>query len=671
MKLRWKQNLAAAVGLVIAVTVMPPPRLQAQAWTPPTPEELAMKSVPEVPGAPAIYLYREEDSDDREQVLSFYFRVKVFSDGGKDLANIEIPFVSGSDGFKVSAISGRTIHPDGTIVPYSGKIEDKLIKKSHGGATVKAKVFTLPSVEVGSILEYRYKIHYSDEYAHAPDWYVQQDLFVRKAHYSWLPTAQALQNSNGDYVSHIGWFALLPDGAKVQQDKKGRFELDVSDVMPTVEEDYSPPMKSVSHRVLFYYLVYKSESEFWEREGKLWAQARDRFIGPNAGVRAATQALVAPGDTDEQKLRKIYAAVMAMENTRFTRARTAKEEQAAGLKEVESTDDVLARKRGTDDQLTELFVAMARAAGMKAYLGAIADRSQRIFLPGYLSLSQLDDYLAIVNVNGKEVTFDPGQRYCTYGQVSWRHVYTGGLRETETGTTFMRVPPGDFKADLTQRTAALKIEDDGMATGVVMLTYLGDAALEWRHDALSGDRTALEASLKTELEHMLPVGVDVTVSKIDNLEDGEKPLIVTYAVHGPVGTSTGKRLLLPTSLFENRHKPRFPGATREVGVDFKYPYSVQDAVRYTLPPLLDIESAPPAQPDVTKLKNTAGYQLSARHDGNGITVYRSLANGKIFYDKAEYPELKTFFATVESHDHDTLVLTRKPPASKSSDGSGN
>ena len=36
--------------------------------------------------------------------------------------------------------------------------------------------------------------------------------------------------------------------------------------------------------------------------------------------------------------------------------------------DVRTTDDVLARKRGTSDQLTALFVAMARAKGMKASL---------------------------------------------------------------------------------------------------------------------------------------------------------------------------------------------------------------------------------------------------------------------------------------------------------------
>ncbi len=50
---------------------------------------------------------------------------------------------------------------------------------------------------------------------------------------------------------------------------------------------------------------------------------------------------------------------------------------------------------------------MVRAAGMKAYLGAVSDRNERLFYPAYLSLNQLDDYIAIVSVDGKRHLLRP------------------------------------------------------------------------------------------------------------------------------------------------------------------------------------------------------------------------------------------------------------------------
>ena len=73
---------------------------------------------------------------------------------------------------------------------------------------------------------------------------------------------------------------------------------------------------------------------------------------------------------------------MKMENTDFTREHTSAEEKAEGLKLIHSTDDVLERKRGSSDQLTQLFVAMARAAGMKAYVISVTNQDRHLFVPG-------------------------------------------------------------------------------------------------------------------------------------------------------------------------------------------------------------------------------------------------------------------------------------------------
>src|SRR5205823_15112738 len=59
-----------------------------------------------------------------------------------------------------------------------------LVEKTQG-VKVMAKVFTLPDVQVGSIIEYRYKLRYDDHSLKSPDWYIQTDLWTRKSHYMW------------------------------------------------------------------------------------------------------------------------------------------------------------------------------------------------------------------------------------------------------------------------------------------------------------------------------------------------------------------------------------------------------------------------------------------------------------------------------------------------------
>ena len=288
-----------------------------------------------------------------------------------------------------------------------------------------AKVFTLPDVQVGSIIEYRYKLRLDDNWFMAPKWFIQSSLYTRKAHYTWKPTDQQLISSDEDGAptTSISWTKILPAGAQLKQTQlpatglsNGQyiFDLDVHDVPPAPEEDYMPPISSFTYRVLFYYSAYRSADDFWKNAGKHWAKLQDKFIGPGPAVSAAVRDLVLPTDTQDQKLRKIYAAVMRLENTNYTREHSAAEEKSQGLKEVRNTDDIWTRKRGNNDQITALFVAMARAAGMKAYLGVVTSRDHSLFYRAYLSMSQLDDDIAIVNVDGKDEYFDPGSRYCPY-----------------------------------------------------------------------------------------------------------------------------------------------------------------------------------------------------------------------------------------------------------------
>ncbi len=86
----------------------------------------------------------------------------------------------------IQAVEGRTIHADGTVIPFTGQPYDKELA-SAGGYTKMEKVFTLPDAQVGSILEFHYLIiHGADE---SPVWYVQQSLFVKKASFHFVPTS--------------------------------------------------------------------------------------------------------------------------------------------------------------------------------------------------------------------------------------------------------------------------------------------------------------------------------------------------------------------------------------------------------------------------------------------------------------------------------------------------
>ena len=647
--------IVRCLSLVLLAPMAPLVRAQ---WTAPTDEELKMTSQPEVPGAAAVYLFKEEISEDSLHMWSQYVRLKVLTEKGKDYANVELGQYYNKDlgNFTVSDIQGRTIHSDGTIIPFTGKPYEKMIEKGQG-VQQTAKVFTLPDVEVGSIIEYRYKLRYDEDSYYAPDWYVQSDLYTRKAHYLWKPTEEA---------SDVSWTQILPKGFAVQKSNKAsvnggtlNLDLDVHDIPPAPDEEFMPPIQSMSSRVMFYYATYPSVDEYWKGAGKDWSQDEDKFIGPDNKMKDVAASLVGDNDSNDQKLRKIYAAVMKLENTRFTRERSTAEDKAQGLKEAKNVDDIWERKRGTDDQMAELFVALARASGMQAYVMYVTSRDRNLFLPAYRSFSQLDDLIAIVNVDGKEQFFDPGQRFCQYGHLAWQHTMTQGIRQTDKGTAIALTPIEPLAASRTQRVAILAMDEHGAVTGTVRMAWTGADALKWRQAYLKGDDTSLNHDLQTAVENILPGGMEIHVGNIENLEDYEKQLIVNYTVKGQIGSSTGKRLLLPSDIFEVNAKPTFTQPKREQPISFDYSHAIQDAVHITFPASLSVESLPASEQ--VPLENLAAYVIRTESTPTSVTVRREFDLGEIFYKLDEYPSLRAFFNKFETKDQEPVVLKAAPP----------
>lgn len=670
----WKIGCAVAVVAMVALCL--PGMALADQWITPTAEELAMKSLPGYPGVPAMYLYREEVTKDDLHVMLHYERIKILTEKGKSYANVELGFVNGANNHyfigednSVGDISGRTIHPDGTVIPFTGKPYLKTMGKGPA-YTYQARVFTLPDVEVGSIIEYRYAQRYGDNYYESPDWYLQGPLFVRASHYMWYPTTRHMQDGDGQSINSISWFPVLPVGVKLvtrespsswTKEAQQTYEVTLKDIPPVPEEDFMPPIKSFTYRILFSYSPYRSDAEFWKGEGKRWSKKANSFIGPDNALNTATQTVIAGANTPEEKLHKIYEAVMGLENTDYTRDRARTEDKAAGLGEIDTANDVLKHGRGDSQELSYLFIGMARAAGMKAYAMLVPNRETQIFTPLWMNVrQQLTNTIAIVTIDGKDNFFGPGERYTPYGQLQWQYTMGQGLRQTDAGTE-MAVSPGEtYKDTKTSRVANLTMADDGIVSGIISMTYEGATALYWRQQALLGDEEGLRAELRTSLEEKLPKTLEIKVTSIENLKEYEKPLVVKFNATGSIGVSTGKRLVVPADIFTVGEGVAFPQEKREIPVYFHYPQTVLDAVRIMLPPTMTVEAIP--ADGKYSMTGQAAFSLTSTSAPSSVSVRRAYIFGEVIIKSKDFPALRTFYSQFEAKDQESIVLKAGSPA---------
>lgn len=620
-------------------------------WQPINPAELQMKDLPEQPGAPAFVLYHEEIDSDQQHYHSVYMRIKVLTEAGRKYADIQIPYYRQEA--KITDVHGRTIHPDGSIVEFQGKPFDKDYVKSKT-IKIKMKTITLPDVQVGSILEYRYTMRYGD-YLWAPLWSLQDDLFQRKQHFSFTATSGDVVMGHGQIGRGLAYTWLLPKGAEIKNSRE-RYDLDLDNIPAFVEEEHMPPSTPMKYFVRFYYRTAASADKYWSEEGKYWSKDVDQFVGKKGGIAEAVAGIVTPSDTPEQKVKKIYAYVGTLDNLSYRPKQTAQEQKVTGQRDNRGAEDVLRQKSGDRDDITLLFVSMVRAAGIPAWAMMVTDRSENIFETNYLGMDQLDAYIAVVKLNEKDVFLDPGTRFCPYGVLNWKYSSTHGVRQTANGgTEIARTPEPDYRTALTKRVARFRMNEQGQVDGSMAAAFFGQEALLRRLEGSQTDDVGRAKILEDEIKTWFPGNAEITMTKSPDWNSSEAPLIAEFKISSPMLMSAGKRVLLPANIFEYDRPAMFTHNDRVHPVYFEYPSAIVDDVKITLPAGLQVESLPGNES--VKL-DYALYKADRSQDKNVITSTRNLLIGAFAIGPTEYTTIKGFYDKVKEYDDQQVLLKR-------------
>ncbi|MGH9590038.1 MAG: transglutaminase domain-containing protein, partial [Terracidiphilus sp.] len=523
-------------------------------------------------------------------------------------------------------------------------------------------------VTVGSILEYRYQKRYDDTHFSSPFWEIQRDYYIHKAHYAFtpfenfMPHAQAMSsstvvtNAKGEAVNTLVWWYNLPKGVSVTQGMKD-YSVDITDVPPAPDEEYMPPIQSLLYKVWFYYSA-KNAQEYWANAAKSWSKDVDKFAETSGTIKSAVAEIVSPGDSEQVKAEKLYKAVQALDNTDYTRAKSASEMRALKMKPAKHAEDTWKQKSGSSDDIAMLYLAMARAAGLTAFAMRVVDRNHAIFDPSLMDTDQFDDTLVVVGIGGKGALLDPGEKMCTFGQVSWKHSEAGGMRQSGQGAGFERTPGQHYTDNALIRGGDVTLDSNGGMTGYFTFTMRGQEAMRWRQTAIEENPDDLKKDFDKWIQPTMPQGVEAHVDHFLGLGDPSVNLMAIVKAKGALGTALPKRLLLPGVFFESRGaEPFVKEAKRLEAVDMRYAEETTDNVTYHLPAGYEVEGAPK---DVQNLwQGHAEYVLKTQTGTGQITVDRLLARAFDLAKADEYQDLRGFYQKAAAADESELVLTQE------------
>jgi len=578
---------------VFAVLTFTSPTFGAD-WRPVTPEELALKQSKSDPNADAECFFRDVRIENtavghfHSQTTS-YIRFKIFNDRGRDKYSAVKLEYRGKE--RISDVAARTIHPDGTIIELKHDgIFDK-VEAKKGGFKVRVVSFALPSVESGSIIEYRY-IEDEGEVLYT---YIPLDV---QTEYPVDEVTFHVKPATNSYVvlpaMHAMNFGCNPEQGRV--DTKGFYPFTIRNVPAYHDEPYSPPGYAAKQWILVYYEENDktAKDKYWAAIGKQENAKAKEQIKISGEVKQTAADIVSKGKTDEDKLNLL--ADYCRKNIKNIGGTDVTTEERDAYKPNLNSGDTFRRKVGTPADIDFAFVALAQAAGFDARRARVADRRAFIFNPEVQSAFFLNNGDAAVQVGGKWKFYDVSDEFAPPGTLTWPEQGVWALLSDSKDSEWVETPLLTSDQTKIQRIADITLSDTGDVEGNIRELYWGNESIKWRIEHTRQNDSEREAYIRESVKERY-ADFEVKDIKVTVSPDANRPVGVAYhlSVKG-YAQRTGKRIFLRPSFFTVGQSAYFTDVNRNNIVYFDYPWSETDSVDIHLPAgfELDHPEAPPS-----------------------------------------------------------------------------
>jgi len=641
------KRLSLVCALFVCLIFVGFARAGGDEWREVTPAELQMKTPKVEADADAEAIFWEVRIDDKKYdklTYEHYVRVKIFTEKGREkFAKFDISFEKGN---KVEDIAARVINPDGSIVELNPKdiFEQEVIKTDK--LKIRSKSFAIPGIAPGVIVEYRYRETLKNADAGGRKLIFQRDIPVQQMAYFVRPA------KNADLRAI---FYNMPE-TRFTAAEDGFYVVRASNVPAFREEPYMPPVDQARQWALLRYSTFDIRSFFMDAGFQTYVE---RVFKAKGKVKDKAEELVAGVTSDEDKLHKIYAFVQGIKNLGYDPTWTKEQIEKQKINEPE---DVLKKSAGTEFVLDLLFAALAHDAGMEASIVLTGDRSKTLYGPNdQPKTSELHFAGVAVKTAKGYLYFNPGIPYMPYGSIFWFEedvpAYMIGDGNGHRITTTL----SSYEASVAHRTGKFELSADGTIEGTVKLEYSGQQGIARRRNDFLDTPAEKEETIKNEIK-ALSSTAEISEIKIENFQDGSKPLTYTLKVRIPnYAQKTGKRLFLQPGFFEYGTTSAFSANDRKFSIWFTYPWSEIDDVDIKLPKGYALDSAD-SPADVVDANKVGSQKIRMRIDStnNILKMHRDFyfgGSGIYVVPATAYPAIKEMFGAFQIAN--THIITLK------------
>ncbi len=567
--------------------------------------------------------------------------VKVFDSRGERFANVVIPYGGRSE---VEFIEARTISPDGsiTVLQEDDVFDVSLYPNFVFFSDQRAKLFTMPAVEEGAVLEYRYRIAVHDRtFWHS--WTFQHDAPTLISRFTLVKPSEW----NVNYRMY--GIDIEPVATPMPQGFKSTMHWEARDVPALQSEFGMPPSRERVARLALAPLGFQTWSDVasWYH-GLSWPRTE-----AGSETEKVVDKLLAGAATDEEKLERIYTWVR--DKVRYLAI-----EIGIGGYRPHAAEEVCMNMYGDCKDMATLVCSMAREAGIDAHQALVSTWYNGIpdtTLPSPLHFNHAVAYAPGVGPGG--TWMDPTERGCPFGELPWYDQGIPVLVVGKDGAGEIVTTPRLRSEENAERTLwCVHLKDDGSATVGGRTVMRGAPAMEIRGQLLYASQEVRRQWLETLLAKDCS-GARVDSFAVEGLDPAGDSLVASYGFRTPFFVmERGSDLVFRPGMITSSELPDYFRSEKRT-----HPVRFQFGVEREL--ILDI-AVPPGW---TMVPASASDSLRSPYGESHYHWYmeddtlrvrnKHVLNGQEIKPEV-YVDFQEFLDAMRKQDMRDLVLTKSP-----------
>jgi hypothetical protein len=547
---------------------------------------------------------------------------------------------------RLQGFQGRTVLPDGTIVPVAA--DAKFQRKVSQSRKVFVTSVAFPSVQKGAILDYRYELLFDSIWFLEP-WFFADEVPVVHSEITYkIPLEIKAQPWSRDPF-RVG---LHQESTKSSRGTEMRVW---ADNLPAVQIDpYGLPFTDLAAQMMVLPTFLDDQFQHtklldsWTTACEDLEEIYDKARRKDGGVAKKARELAAQGSAREK----------AQALHRFVRDQIATDD-AEGLfvSEDESVGKTLADRHGDGAVKALLLQSLLKEVKIDSRLVWAADRTRGQIDPALPNPLWFDRVLVAAEVDGQRVYLDPADRDLGFGQLSPHYEATPALLVDKKKPEGVVLPETPFDQSIRKASLDLDLDAAGSFSGKGELVLTGHHAWERMH--WKEDDTKTAEAWKEWLGDRFK---DYKIADLKVVESADDRRVhVTWSLQQREDEVLGDEAsLAPSRPLGPMSQPFVQaGDKRRSQVLFSYTDRDELELRLHWPEGWHLDQSPM----LAKQENAlGGFQVSVEEDdANRTLVYRRQLDikQKQLASPQQYEAVRALYAAVEKSDAQALSLARR------------